>query len=90
MKANKRFKIIGLQGDLYVWVLNLFNRANATNPVYSSTGSPTTSGWLNTDEGREFVARFGQLGADKYELKEKSPFNFETPRQVRFGLALSF
>jgi outer membrane receptor protein involved in Fe transport len=90
VKANKRFKIVGLQGDIYVWALNLFNRANATNPVYSSTGSPTTSGWLNTDEGREFVARFGQLGADKYKLKEKSPFNFETPRQVRFGLALSF
>ncbi len=90
VKANKRFRIIGLQGDLYVWVLNLFNRANATSPVYSSTGSPTTSGWLNTDEGRKFVERFGQLGEDKYKLKENSPFNFGTPRQVRFGLALSF
>ncbi|MDE2722655.1 MAG: TonB-dependent receptor, partial [Gemmatimonadota bacterium] len=90
VKANKRFKIIGLQGDIYVWVLNLLNRANATSPVYSSTGSPMTSGWLNTDEGRKFVERFGQLGEDKYKHKEKSPFNFGTPRQVRFGLALSF
>ena len=100
LKANKRFKIASIQGDFYVWVLNVLNRANVTarntdgrgteSAVYSATGTATTTGWLNTNEGREFVRRFGQLGEDKYELKERDPRNFDSPRQVRFGLALSF
>jgi hypothetical protein len=99
-KANKRFRVGGIEGDVYVWGLNLFNRANVTgrdtdlrgleSAVYSSTGSALTTGWLNTAEGRDFVKRFGVLGEEKFKLAEKDPRNFDTPRQIRFGLALSF
>lgn len=99
-KANKRFKVAGINGDVYVWAINLFNRGNVTgrdtdnrgleSTVYSSTGDAATTGWLNTAEGREFVNRFGTLGEQKFLLKEQNPLNYDTPRQVRFGMALNF
>jgi outer membrane receptor protein involved in Fe transport len=99
-KANKNFKLAGINGNVYVWAINLFNRANVTGrdtdgrgleaTVYSSTGDPSTTGWLNTPEGREFVKRFGTLGEQKYLLAEQNPLNYDTPRQVRFGMALNF
>ncbi|MGA1198945.1 MAG: hypothetical protein ACO36I_20830, partial [Candidatus Latescibacterota bacterium] len=83
-----------------VWAINLFNLANVTgrktdgrgleSTVYSSTGDPSTTGWLNTAEGRQFVDRFGTLGEQKYLLAEQNPLNYDTPRQVRFGMALNF
>ena len=82
------------------WALNLRNRGNVTgrntdsrgveSTVYSSTGSALTTGWLNTEEGRAFAERYGELGEAKYRLKEKDPRNFDTPRQIRFGLSLSY
>jgi hypothetical protein len=99
-KANKNFKLAGINGNVYVWAINLFNRANVTgsntdgrgleSTVYSSTGDPSTTGWLNTAEGRQFVDRFGTLGEQKFKLAEQNPLNYDTPRQVRFGMALNF
>jgi len=100
VKANKSFQIGGVRANGYVWVINLFNRANVSarntdrrgveSTVYSGTGNAETTGWLSTPEGRDFVARYGELGRQKYELKELDPRNFATPRQIRFGMSFGF
>ena len=100
LKANRVFRFGAVEVDWYVWVLNLMDRRNVSaldrsgagiqTAVYSATGSPVTSRWLHTAEGREFVQRFGELGQQKFLLKELDPMNFSSPRQIRFGTAVSF
>ena len=100
MKVNKRFQVGRIQGNVYVWAINLLNRANSSardtdfrgteSAVYNSTGDLFTTGWLNTPEGREFVKRYGELGRQKYTLAEQDPRNFSTPRQIRFGMSYEF
>ncbi len=99
-KANKAFVIGRYSVDFYIWAINLLDRANVAardsdsrgfeSQVYSATGSPLTTGWLSTPDGADFIATHGQQGRNLYELKEKNPRNFSTPRQVRLGFALSF
>jgi hypothetical protein len=68
---------------LYLWALNLFDRKNAID-VYSSTGEPDYTGWLETDEGQRFVQD------QKYKLRENDFANFDVSRQIRFGARLMF
>lgn len=99
LKANKEFHLGRATFDVYTWVINLLNRRNVSaidrqgvgiqTAVYSS-GSPLSSNWLSTSEGREFVQRFGESGREKFLAKELDPMNFSTPRQVRFGMRIEF
>lgn len=96
VKANRTFRVGKLNWDIYLWVLNLFDRKNVVD-VYESTGRPNTTAWLNTDDGRGFIKsnadpteRSGLSGEELYRLKERSPLNYDTPRQIRFGAKLNF
>ncbi|GAB4320310.1 MAG: hypothetical protein Kow0074_10540 [Candidatus Zixiibacteriota bacterium] len=96
MKANRAFKIGNLNFDAYVWVLNLLDRKNALD-VYESTGLPNTTGWLASPEGQKFLADSGDdvdytgvSNREKYEIKQNDPNNYDTPRQIRFGLRTFF
>jgi outer membrane receptor protein involved in Fe transport len=96
LKANRQFRIGQLQWDLYLWVLNLFDRDNVID-VYESTGRPNTTAWLNTDEGQNFIEanaepteRSGLSGEELWRLKEHDPLNYDTPRQIRFGVRVNF
>jgi hypothetical protein len=75
--------------DLYVWVLNLLNRDNPTT-VYTSSGSPRTTNFLNTGEGQNAIAQNGPDFERLYRLATLNPNLFENPRQVRLGAKLSF
>jgi hypothetical protein len=96
LKANRAFHIGRTELDLYVWVLNLLDRDNVID-VYESTGRPNTTGWLNTEDGKAFVRDNSEptemsdlSGEDLYLLKEGNPLNYDSPRQVRFGIKMNF
>lgn len=96
MKANRTLRVGRTDLDLYLWVLNLFDRDNVIS-VYESTGRPNTTAWLNTEEGQKYVQdnanpteMSGLTGEELYLLKELNPLNYDTPRQVRFGVRMNF
>ncbi len=88
-KINKVVSFYKLNLNFYLWVQNLLNRKNAID-VYTSTGSPETTGWLVTSNGEEFVDTFGEEGKRKYLEKEGNPNNYNIPRLLRFGVLISF
>jgi len=89
LKANKGFEFGRAKVDFYVWVINLFDRKNATY-VYQSTGSPESTGWLATPEGEKWLADNGPEALNLYNLAQRNPNNFSVPRMVRFGIRTNF
>jgi outer membrane receptor protein involved in Fe transport len=89
LKATKEFEISGLRMEAFLWGLNVFDNRNAVI-VYTSTGTPVSTNWLNTDDGRAFVANTGSEGARLYDLATNNPNLYSNPRLVRFGLRTSF
>ena len=90
LKATKGFAAGGMQWEAFVWGLNVFNDKNAV-AVYTSTGLPNTTNWLNTDEGQAFAASTqGKNGEELYQLAQNDPSLYSTPRSVRFGIRTSF
>lgn len=86
-KANKGFSLGGQTLDLYVWVLNLFNRDNVRT-VYTGSGNAETTNFLNTEEGQN---SFSDPEAQRrYGLAERNPNLHDSGRLVRFGAKLSF
>jgi outer membrane receptor protein involved in Fe transport len=88
-KLTKGFNLAGLNMEGFAWVLNLFDNENAI-VTYTSTGSPTTTGFLNTQDGQAFLATNGDEGERLYRLAENNPNLYANPRLVRFGLRTSF
>jgi outer membrane receptor protein involved in Fe transport len=86
-KANKGLNIGGQTLDLYVWVLNVFNRDNVRT-VYTGTGNAETTDFLNTDEGQN-TYNTPELQR-RYSLAERSPTLHDFGRLVRFGAKVNF
>ena len=59
MKIEKSFEFENLRISPYFWVENLLDADNVTG-VWRSTGSPYTTDWLNTLEGKAVVANNGE------------------------------
>ncbi len=95
MKLNRSFTLYDLNFDAYLWVLNVFDRKNVLD-VYEGTGKPDETGWLATPAGQQFVENFsepnefGYTGEQLYQMKQRTPLNYDIPRLVRFGLRLNF
>ncbi|MBM4175192.1 MAG: hypothetical protein FJ213_03315 [Ignavibacteria bacterium] len=92
MKVEKTFKLFGnILITPYLWIDNLLDADNIVN-VYRSTGSPYTTGYLNTDRGQKVVldSKYPELFKGDYELLERNPDNFGIPRQIRLGLKVNF
>jgi outer membrane receptor protein involved in Fe transport len=92
LKADREFHAGGMRLSGYVWVLNLLD---ARNPiaVYHSSGSATTTGWLDTADGQAYIdnaANHGVDGQKLYQLAENNPLLYSNPRLVRFGVKASF
>ena len=62
---------------------------NTTN-VYASSGLGDNTGWLSTPEGQAWLETNGAEALARYDLAQRDPENFATPRIVRFGLRTSF
>ena len=91
-KVTKNFGFGGLDWGAYVWVLNAFDTQNAIT-VYSGTGSPFTTGYLNTPEGQDTSDKLQTQGINaqsSYALALQNQALFSNPRMVRFGLRLGF
>jgi outer membrane receptor protein involved in Fe transport len=96
LKATKAWNWGPGRLEFQLWVINLFNRENVQY-VYSTTGLPNETGWLETPTGEAWLAGFdgahdsSNLTAEqKYRLRESDPANFGAPRQVRAGIKFSF
>lgn len=89
LKANRSFSVARFNWDVYLWVLNVFDTDNAID-VYEGTGLPDNTGWLATPAGQQFIATHGEEGLTKYNIKQRNPKNYDTPRQVRLGLRMMF
>lgn len=96
LKANKTLAVRSEELELYLWVINLFNRENVAD-VYPGTGKPNNTGWLETPEGGQFVESYSTIhdasfltGEQKYDLRQNNPANFDIPRQIRFGMRVGF
>jgi outer membrane receptor protein involved in Fe transport len=90
LKANKTFAIAKLSFDVYVWVINVFDRKNVVE-VYEGSGLADNTGWLATPEGQSFANQYvAEDGVAKYNIKQRNPMHYDTPRQVRLGLRMNF
>jgi hypothetical protein len=91
-KATREFPVAGTKVGAYVWVLNVLDTKNPVT-VYTSSGSPETTGWLNTNDGQGYLDNAESKGKDGlglYRLAESDPTIYANPRLVRFGLRASF
>jgi outer membrane receptor protein involved in Fe transport len=93
-KLNKTFALGRQSLDVYMWVLNIFDRDNV-NLVYTGSGSAKTTNFLDTAEGQAFLATnadtYGEdVARERYRLAEQDPTLHGIPRMVRFGARLSF
>ena len=87
LKANKGVNVAGQNLDVYVWVLNVFNRDNVRT-VYTGTGSAETTNFLDTPEGQ---STYNTADAQRqFRLAELSPTLHDIGRLVRFGAKVSF
>lgn len=89
LKTGKTFDFGPFQIDFFVTATNLTNHLNIRE-VYSATGNPNASGWLATEDGREFLTQFGETGREKYQTKEQNPLNNGSPRHILFGTLIRF
>lgn len=81
----------GIDLRLYVVFLNLFNFDNIMN-VYSYTGQPDNSGFIESQQGQQLIQNqiSPEAYIDQFRMKEENPDNFSMPRRIRVGLLFSF
>lgn len=89
MKIDKTFKLPVLNSRLnvYLWILNVLNTENAIN-VYPFTGDVDNNGWLESPDGRRWQETATPEEVELYKKREKNPFNYGAPRQIRLGIRL--
>lgn len=87
MKIEKTINIGGVRISPYLWIQNLLNAQNVVS-VWRSTGSPSTTGWLNTPEGLASAANNGPGYVQDFRTLENDPSNYGIPRLIRLGLKL--
>lgn len=89
LKLEKSFEVGNLLITPYLWIQNLLDGDNVTG-VWRSTGDPYTTGFLNTQNGRNAAANNGEGYVADYKALERDPGNFGLPRQIRLGLKMNF
>ncbi len=91
-KLSKAMRFGGARLSAFAWVLNAFDTNNALI-VYQGTGSPYTTGYLNTESGRAVAAGLEAKGIDAqqaYALATQGSGLFSIPRTIRFGVRTDF
>ena len=90
LKATRAFNVSNLKMEAFLWGLNVFDNRNPII-VYTSTGSPLSTDWLNTEEGQAFIGNSASKnGEGLYELATANPNLYSNPRLIRFGFRTSF
>ena len=91
LKLEKDFNLFSKKITTYLLVKNLLDEEIITG-VYTGTGSPTNTGYLETAEGQA-RSNHATIGADfnsRYKFAQANPLNFGPPRQIFFGIKTSF
>lgn len=89
LKLEKSFEVGNLLITPYLWIQNVLDGDNITN-VWRSTGDPYTTGFLNTQNGKNAAITNGEGYVEDYKALERDPVNFGIPRQIRLGLKMNF
>jgi outer membrane receptor protein involved in Fe transport len=89
LKVEKGFPIGNFYITPYVWIENLLDADNVVG-VWRSTGSPSTTGWLNDPDAQPQIQSIGEGYVKDYESLEKDPQNWGIPRLIQLGLKLNF
>jgi outer membrane receptor protein involved in Fe transport len=81
----------GINLNVYLQVLNLFNTTNVQN-VYATTGSATDDGYASTAQGQLAASNAASRQAylDLNRAKLLNPNNFGRARTIRLGLQIDF
>jgi|WetSurMetagenome_2_1015567.scaffolds.fasta_scaffold01478_15 hypothetical protein len=88
-RLDKSVNIWKTNLNMYVYIMNLLN-SEIVNQVYSGTGKPDDNGYLQTPTGATAYAT-NPVFAEYWSERLKSNYNFwGPPRQIRFGINLSF
>jgi len=87
LKLEKSFKFGSALITPYLWVENLLDADNVV-AVWQSTGSPTTTGFL--ESGNAKVQGKDELWKEDYHSLETDPTNFGIPRLIKLGLKINF
>lgn len=88
MRIDKTVSIWKTNWNFYVYVINLLN-SEIINNIFEGTGKPDDNGFLNTPTGAsryETDPVFRQLWPERIKFFS----NWGPPRQVRFGVNISF
>jgi outer membrane receptor protein involved in Fe transport len=88
LKASRAFLFGATRLEAFVWALNVFDSKNPIG-VYTSTGSPTSTSYDQTETGRAEIGAVAN-GQQLYDLAENNPNLYSNPRLVRFGVRASF
>jgi len=95
LRADYNLKFGGASVNLYVTVVNALNAVNVED-VYQSTGQAGTDAFLDTAEGKVWVASqeaeypaTAGLAGDLYLSRTAVPTRWHAPRIVRFGLQVN-
>ena len=89
LKATREFGVGHFQLEAFVWALNVTNSKNPV-AVYTSSGTATSTTWLQTADGQDYLSRTGADGARLYQVATNNPNLYSNPRLVRFGLRTNF
>ncbi len=85
LRLEKSFYLAGVKLSPYLWIQNIFNAENVV-AVYRSTGSPSTTDWLNTQDAKNTAQTLGYGYVQDYMSLEQNPDNYGIPREIRLGL----
>ncbi|MEM8557606.1 MAG: TonB-dependent receptor [Bacteroidota bacterium] len=91
---EKAFQVGRVEASAYLWVENVFNRANVVG-VYPTTGEPDDNGFLASPDGQQVLNNFAtdlerESFIAHYEAGVQTPYNYGRPRQVRIGVRVGF
>jgi hypothetical protein len=89
LKLEKSFRFGDALITPYLWVENLLDADNAVR-VWRSTGSPWTTGFLETENGKTKAEGKGEQWVQDYMSLERNPSNFGIPRLIKLGLKVNF
>ena len=97
LRVDKTFTFKSVDLNVYMYIINLLN-SELVNSVWASSGSPSSTGFLNTSQGQQVSQSYenpanGTTSAEYealYNLRSKNVNNFGPPQQIRFGAKLSF
>lgn len=89
LKVEKSFQLGNALITPYLWIENLLDTDNAVL-VWRSTGSPYTTGFLETENGKAKAEGKGEKWVQDYMSLERDPSNFGIPRLIKLGLKVNF